>query len=287
MRSRLAVNSYSSKLHLVIVSVSLLCCLTQYGTGIASAQGSGVDYSKFLHASQRHASQSCTSCHERTDNVATPKFPGHRACTGCHLGQFTTPAIPMCLICHTDTGSPKPPLRAFPASFKESFNVNFDHAQHLKGAARPQNGCSGCHTTAISRGSALSIPANLAAHNVCYTCHTPSSKSSDGREIASCGVCHNVRRYSPTSPNARAYRLSFSHAKHGSHERLTCTDCHSVTAAQPQGRQVSSPTAAVHFPGSRGTSCASCHNGKKAFGGDLAFKDCRRCHTSTTFRMGL
>src|SRR5262245_27354269 len=68
----------------------------------ATAQGPDVDYSKFLHNSQRHLSIACTSCHERSDNSSTPRFPGHKACTGCHLGQFTTPAISMCMICHTE-----------------------------------------------------------------------------------------------------------------------------------------------------------------------------------------
>jgi hypothetical protein len=123
---------------------------------LAFLQGPEIDYSKFLHTSQRHSSLACTSCHARTDNSATPRFPGHKACTDCHRGQFTTPAIPMCLICHTDTKSSNPPLKSFPASFNERFNVKFDHAQHMRGSARPQQGCNGCHAPA-NRGVALSI----------------------------------------------------------------------------------------------------------------------------------
>ena len=151
----------------------------------ASAQSPQLDYSKFLHNSQRHSSLACNSCHERTDNSATPRFPGHKACTDCHRSQFTTPQVPMCTICHTDISSGNPPLKNFPASFNEPFNVKFDHAQHATGAARPQRGCAGCHGSPVNRGAGLSIPANLAAHNNCYTCHTPASKSNAGREIAS------------------------------------------------------------------------------------------------------
>jgi c(7)-type cytochrome triheme protein len=251
-------------------------------------QGPDLDYSKFLHSSQRHSSLACTDCHERNaDNSALPGFPGHKQCTGCHLGQFTTPAVPMCLICHTDTSGGKPPLRGFPATFKESFNVRFDHAQHMIASARPQNGCVGCHGTQTSRGFAFSIPATISAHNQCYSCHTPNSKSAGGREIASCGVCHNQTTYSRTATSARAFRYSFSHAKHGPRERLACSECHNITGGLPQSRQVSSPTTAEHFPMSRGTSCVACHNGKRAFGGDLAFKDCRRCHIGASFRMPL
>ena len=253
--------------------------------GAASAQGPQLDYSKFLHNSQRHSSLACNSCHERADNSATPRFPGHKACTDCHRGQFTTPQIPMCSICHTDVSSSNPPLKNFPSSFNESFNVKFDHAQHNTGAARPQRGCAGCHNAPIQRGAGLSIPANIAAHNNCYTCHTPSSKSNAGREIASCGVCHDQKAYRPTSTNARSYRYAFRHTDHDARERLACADCHKLTPGAAQTRQVSSPTAAEQFATTRGMTCLTCHNGKKSFGGDLAFKDCKRCHTGPTFRM--
>jgi hypothetical protein len=251
----------------------------------AAAQGPQLDYSKFLHTSQRHSSLACNSCHERTDNSATPRFPGHKACTDCHRSQFTTPAVPICVICHTDVSGNNPPLRSFPSTFKEPFNVRFDHAQHNTGSARPQRGCAGCHSSPVNRGAGLSIPTQLAAHNNCYTCHTPASKSSAGREIASCGVCHEQKAYRPTTTSARAYRYAFSHADHDAREKLACADCHKLTAGAPQTRQVSSPAAAEHFSTTRSPTCLSCHNGKRSFGGDLAFKDCRRCHSGPTFRM--
>lgn len=249
------------------------------------AQGPELDYSTFKHSSQKHATLACTSCHTRSDNAASPRFPGHKACTDCHLSQFVTPNVPMCSICHVDVNSGNPPLKGFPTRFNEPFNVKFDHAQHNTGAARPANGCVTCHARVGGRAAALSIPAGLSAHNQCYTCHTPNSRSSSGKEIASCGVCHDQKSYSRTSTNARAYRYAFSHAKHGRGQRLDCADCHRLTAGMPQSRQVSSPVASEHFPVSRGMTCLTCHNGKRSFGGDLAFKDCRRCHTATSFRM--
>ena len=250
-----------------------------------SVQGPELDYSTFKHTSQKHASLGCTSCHQRAgDNSIKPTFPGHPACTNCHLAQFVTPAVPMCSICHVDVKSAAPPVKAFPTNFKESFNVKFDHAQHMTGAARPGNGCAACHGKPLNRGAALSIPVGLAAHTQCYTCHTPASRSVRGNEIASCGVCHEARAFGRTSTNARAFRLSFSHAKHGPRQRLECASCHTLTAGSPQGRQVRSPTAAQHFARGNSQSCMSCHNGKRSFGGDLAFKDCQRCHAGATFR---
>jgi Cytochrome c7 and related cytochrome c len=255
------------------------------GLGKANPQGPDLDYSKFIHTSQRHSTLACTSCHVRTDNSAIPRFPGHKACTGCHLGQFVTPAIPMCAICHSDVDSSNPPLKPFPSRFNESFNVKFDHVQHMNGAARPASGCAACHTRLGGRAAALSIPVSMSAHNQCYSCHTPASKSASGKEIASCGVCHDQKGYSRTSTNARAYGYAFSHAKHGRAQRLDCADCHRLSAGLPQSRQVSSPAATEHFPAGRGMACLTCHNGNRSFGGDLNFKDCRRCHSSTTFRM--
>jgi c(7)-type cytochrome triheme protein len=252
----------------------------------APRQSPELDYSTFKHNSQKHASLACNSCHQRGgDNSATPRFPGHKACTGCHVGQFVTPAVPMCVICHTEVSSSNPPLKSFPAKFDESFNVKFDHAQHMIPSARPQSGCAACHNRLGGRAAALSIPASLSAHNQCYSCHTPSSKSASGREIASCGVCHDQKAFSRTATNARSFRFAFSHAKHGPGQRLGCTDCHNLTAGAPQSRQVSSPVPSEHFATARGSTCLTCHNGKRSFGGDLSFKDCKRCHTAATFRM--
>src|SRR6266542_5549476 len=74
----------------------IVCCLLPLS--LVYAQGNDQDYSKFLHTSSRHASIGCNECHRRTDNSSRPSFPGHKACTSCHLTQFTTPTLPMCLI---------------------------------------------------------------------------------------------------------------------------------------------------------------------------------------------
>ncbi|HYP01317.1 MAG TPA: cytochrome c3 family protein [Pyrinomonadaceae bacterium] len=246
-------------------------------------QMSGVDFSKFLHNSPRHASLACASCHSR-DNSTRPTLPGHKACTDCHLPQFVTQNIPMCAICHTDVQSGNPPVKGFPSI--RSFNAKFDHAQHNTGAARPANGCVACHTPAARRAAAMTIPAGFNAHGQCYTCHTPNSQA-NGRDIASCGVCQSLNaRFFRTPTNARAFRASFSHATHGARQRLGCNDCHNLRAGLPQARQVTAPSVAQHFNTVRGQSCMTCHNGRRAFG-DADFNDCKRCHKAQTFRMGI
>jgi c(7)-type cytochrome triheme protein len=248
------------------------------------AQGNDQDYSKFLHTSSKHAAIGCNECHRRADNSSRPSFPGHKACTSCHLTQFTTPTLPMCSICHQSVNGNDPPRKAFPDKFKESFNMKFDHAQHMTGSARPKNGCIGCHSGGLRRGAALSIPAGMGAHDGCYTCHTPNA-TANGRDLASCGVCHATKAYARTPTDSPAYRIGFSHAEHSTRQRLECASCHNYTAGLPQRRQVSSTRAQQHFP-TGNNSCATCHNGRRSFGGDLDFKACRRCHEGSSFRTG-
>lgn len=283
-----AVNSRARQETLVLALIAGVVLTFFVARNLAVAapltQGNDLDYSKFLHSSQRHASVACANCHHRSDNSARPSFPGHKDCTGCHLSQFTTPNVPMCSICHVNVNGNNPPLRAFPDRFKESFNLKFDHAQHLTGAARPKSGCSSCHGSPLRRGVGLSIPNGLSAHNQCYECHTPNAQSK-GRDIAGCSVCHDQKTYARTPTDAAAFRFAFSHAQHSARQRLGCNDCHNYTAGLPQRRQVSSPRAQEHFPAGNNT-CATCHNGRRAFGGDLDFQNCRRCHTGSTFRIG-
>jgi c(7)-type cytochrome triheme protein len=248
-------------------------------------QMNGNDFSRFLHNSPRHASLACAACHKRdASNSTRPNLPGHKACTDCHLPQFVTANQPMCAICHTNVDSQNPPVKGFPSI--RSFNAKFDHAQHNTGAARPANGCVACHSPASRRAAAMTIPAGFNAHGQCYTCHT-SNAQSNGRDIASCGVCHTLSaRYFRTSTNARAFSASFSHATHGPRQRLGCADCHNLRAGLPQSKQVTATLVSQHFNTTRAQSCMTCHNGRRAFG-DSDFNDCRKCHKSQTFRMGV
>lgn len=241
-----------------------------------AAQG---DYANFSHGTPRHSNLACDSCHRRADNSPRPQLPGHKACADCHIPQFMTSGTPFCNICHTSLDSRNPPVKGFPSL--KSFNVRFDHAQHSAGAARPESGCAACHAPA-RRGVALSIPAGLDAHANCYSCHTPQANAG-GRDLGSCAACHAPGGYRRTPAAARAFRVGFSHAAHGPRQRLGCADCHTVRAGLPQGRQVSAPAPTQHFGSPRAQTCMTCHNNRRAFGGD-DFADCKRCHKGQTFR---
>jgi len=232
------------------------------------------DFSKFKHDNPQHARLPCLLCHRRESNSPRPTLPGksgHAPCAGCHAQQFSNSGSPICSICHTNIQAGT--VKAFPRL--QSFNVKFDHARHSAAGAA----CTTCHRQ--NRGGvALSIPAGLNAHTLCFSCHTPQAQS-NGRNISSCSTCHELGRFARTSEKAAAFRVGFSHAQHDASE-LRCADCHRVRAGLPMGRQVIGPVALNHHAPEGSKSCMSCHNGKRAFGGD-DFSVCTRCHTRTTW----
>ena len=233
-----------------------------------------LDYSKYSHSSQYHARLPCLLCHRRDSNASKPNLPGgndHLPCKGCHVQQFVASDGPICTICHTDVKAGS--VKGFPPM--KSFRVKFDHSTHVRTGSAT---CSACHRP--SRGGlALSIPAGFDAHNTCYRCHTPQSKSAE-RDISSCGTCHELGGYSRTPEFAQAYRVNFSHRKH---DDLRCNECHQVRAGMAQRRQVTAPQPLNHHATGRSQSCMSCHNGKRTFGGD-DFSVCKRCHTGAAWR---
>ena len=233
----------------------------------------GLDYSKFQHNSRNHSRLPCLLCHRRDTNAPLPKRPGasnHLPCAGCHAQQFSSSESPICTICHTDVKSGA--LKSFPRL--KSFRMKFEHSLHLK---MGNVSCATCHQPARA-GVAMSIPASFNAHTTCYRCHTPRAQSG-GRDISSCGTCHQLGGYSRTPEFMPAFRVSFSHAKH---QKVTCNECHQVRAGMPQRRQVTTPEPLNHHATGRAQSCITCHDGKRAFGDD-DFTVCKRCHTGTTW----
>ena len=233
----------------------------------------GLDYGKFQHSSQNHARLPCRLCHQRDDNSPRPKRPAgskHLPCAGCHAQQFSSSEGPICTICHTDVKSGA--LKAFPRL--QSFRMTFDHARHQ---SMGRVSCATCHQPARG-GVALSIPAGFNAHITCFRCHTPRAQSG-GRDISSCGTCHELGGYSRTPESAPAFQVSFNHSRH---QKIACTECHQVRPGMPQRRQVTAPEPLNHHATGRGKSCMTCHDGKRAFGGD-DFAVCKRCHTGATW----
>jgi c(7)-type cytochrome triheme protein len=230
------------------------------------------DYSKFDHGSEQHARMPCLVCHTREDNSAQMKFSGHIPCASCHVEHFSNTKHSICSICHTDAESGA--MKNFPTL--ASFSTRFDHGKHL-----PHSNCADCHRPARG-GATFSVPTRANSHTTCFQCHKPEAEF-EGRDLASCSVCHEEGSPGPRRGGIRAQGGNFSHAAHGPRQRLNCNSCHTVQAAMPRGRQVVSPRTAMHFSTGRAQSCATCHDGKRAFGGE-DFASCSRCHTGPSFR---
>jgi c(7)-type cytochrome triheme protein len=81
---------------------------------------------------------------------------------------------------------------------------------------------------------------------------------------------------------AAAIRIGFSHDKHNRNEGLNCNDCHRLRAGA-QSAGVTAPQLLNHHASAGSVSCMSCHNGKRAFGGD-DFSVCNRCHKGSAWR---
>ena len=244
--------------------------------GVTPVAEPQTDFSRFTHTNPQHARLPCLLCHKREDNSPLPvRSTGHTPCSGCHTQQFAYSSSPICTVCHADPQSAA--VKPFPRL--RSFNMTFDHAKHSRGGARPASNCAACHRPEV-RGVALSIPAGFNAHNTCFRCHTPNAQAG-GQDIASCNTCHRLGGYRRTPESAPAFRVNFSHASH-TRRALSCDDCHTVRAGAGQGRQVSTPQPLMHHASARAQSCMSCHNDKRAFGGD-DFSDCKRCHQGNTW----
>ena len=234
------------------------------------------DYSKFQHTTANHARLPCLLCHRREGNSARPAMPGssnHLPCAGCHVKQFADSTNAICTICHSNVQSGT--LKPFPRL--RSFNMRFDHVRHGKMGGVD---CATCHRPSRA-GVAMTIPAGFNAHVTCYRCHGPDAKSGE-RQISSCGVCHELGRRVRAPEMAPAFRLGFSHAKHNQDEGLNCNNCHRARTVVAQRFQVTAPQPLNHHASPGALSCMSCHNGKRAFGGD-DFSACKRCHTLDTW----
>src|SRR5262249_16457009 len=150
-----------------------------------------------------------------------------------------------------------------------------DHARHV---GMGNVSCATCHKP-IRNGVGMTIPSGANAHITCFQCHGPQAKVDD-RDLGSCGVCHRPGPSTRTAQTAAAFRVGFSHAAHNKDEGLTCINCHQIRADARRG--MSAPQPLNHHASKGAFSCMSCHNGKRAFGGD-DFSVCTRCHTKETW----
>jgi len=227
-------------------------------------------FEAFSHKIPEHQQFACNSCHKREGSSLEMGYAGHESCIGCHLNQFTDKDQVICAICHKDTKAAPPTMNAFPVKFIEGFNMKFDHAAHETGKGRPADGCAHCHNPS---GPGQSIPIGITAHSDCYSCHTAES------DIGSCTVCHQLGSYNRTTQSEYNFKAIFRHGDHSARQGVSCNECHNVVAGAQNSRQVTNISILEHRT-TPGNNCLSCHNGRRAFTGNVPsdVNSCIRCH---------
>jgi len=257
---------------LFFAAIVLVVCLPVAGT-IEAAEGqphgfASIDplssasqgITKFDHA--KHTQLKCDQCHVRKVDAITPIMPGHSACISC---QFA-----ICSTCHEGITAVRPPVLTFPE--RQTFGVAFSHKTHATYAGGERRAeCSSCHAVA---GARTTFP----AHRECYECHKAPDQVKAGEKVggASCGECHSTSgNKKPPSQMSKAYNYRFTHQVHAQGQGIACAECHKVLGGAAV--QVSTPQLKEHR-GAAFEGCGACHNGRRAFGGELANNACARCH---------
>lgn len=224
---------------------------------------------KFDHA--KHNQLTCDQCHVRRADAIKPVMPGHRACIACHIKEFTSTQFGICSNCHEGIKAVQPKVLTFPE--RQTFGTEFSHKTHATYVSGEKRGdCSSCHTVA---GARTTFP----AHRECYVCHKAPDQVKAGEKVggASCGECHTATgNKKPPSAMSRAYNYRFTHQVHVQREGIKCAECHDVLLGG-SATQVSLPQLREHRGGGF-KGCGSCHNGRRAFGGELVNNACARCH---------
>ena len=230
----------------------------------SAAQGK----TKFDHT--KHNQLKCDQCHVRRVDAVTPVVPGHSACISCHIKEFTSTQFAICANCHQGITAVRPPVLPFPE--RQTFGVEFSHKTHATYASGEKRAdCSSCHAVA---GARTTFP----AHRECYTCHKTPDQVKAGEKVggASCGECHTTTgNKKQPSTMSKAYNYRFTHQVHTQRAGINCSDCHKVLGES--AAQVSVPQLKEHR-GAVFSGCGSCHNGRRAFSGELDSNACARCH---------
>jgi hypothetical protein len=228
--------------------------------------------SPFNHNRAEHKKIDCTVCHQRTDNEAAPKFPGHSACNDCHQKDFSSATSVLCAGCHKMPVDAQAQMISFPAKLKQLGLKGFSHRQHLNldpgklpaGIATLK--CDSCHR--LDRGAQASFP----KHPECYSCHTHQA----GEKLGECSVCHTDRTLSVKYSPGFGTPTSLYNFKHGAHTgRASCDRCHGLTKATgktsdilqistARGQRHNSTCFACHSR-VRETVCTKCHVGSVPF----------------------
>ena len=215
----------------------------------------------------------CARCHAMRAGLLVGR-PGHAACFGaCHGAAPVAPRrgehfaldtdrLRLCTTCHAEAELAAPYTRAPsvpypPYTIERDFGLAFGHESHAKLA------CTPCHAMAGKR------PAR--PHARCAGCHDGSGKPGRGPAMTACTGCHPTAVGKPEPPELIELHdtvdVAFSHGKHAARggAGAACDTCHAAIRA----------TDDTELPRPTTRACATCHDGRTAFGLTEA---CNRCH---------
>lgn len=248
--------------------------------GIASGEGArttAIGFDHTLHARDVEVSGAtpiaCARCHTEKAGRLVGR-PGHAACFGaCHgpapkaaKQPLDTDRLRMCTNCHAEAAlvPPYPGKLAVaypPYRIDRDFSLVLGHAEHREVA------CTQCHDPVVHRAPA--------PHARCAVCHDGTTQQRFA--MASCENCHPPAVGRPQPPELATVQNTvtalFSHATHATRGGAgkDCMTCHAkirdASAAQ------------IELPRPTVIECASCHDGKHAFGVTTA---CTKCHAAPT-----
>ncbi len=248
---------------------------------------------KFDHTGAAHKEVRCEQCHVRDDQSPAKvgvDFPGHSACSGCHVkedfgqrGAGTIAANPFCGVCHDEqvaTASQDQSVKAVLIGFpdrQDEFGLKggrkgFSHKTHMdrtKMAKQEQSAeCATCH----HQMDATRVRADFPGHKECYGCHIHQA----GQKSGDCGTCHIGSKmavsYSPGMGQALTlYR--FSHSK--AHlKAASCDKCHAMRDAPENPTRVDIAQISTNRGLRHKSMCWTCHKAEKEV-------TCTKCHTGT------
>jgi hypothetical protein len=229
----------------------------------------------FDHNRAEHKKQDCVLCHQRMDNGAEPKLPGHAACIDCHSREYTSESSRLCVVCHKVPLEAVPKPISFPAKLNQfgikefSHRVHSDQTKMPAGTTAPR--CDACH-----RFDSRQLEARFPGHPECYNCHTHQARE----KLAGCESCHTGQATALKFREGAGAATTMYNFKHGAHFKpasigMNCDKCHRVLqiqagAAQSDIQRMATP------PGARHTSaCWSCHVQARE-------PVCTKCHLAGT-----
>jgi hypothetical protein len=183
----------------------------------------------FDHTRNQHKA-TCDTCHLREGNETVTTFPGHQACIGCHIADFTVTQSDLCWTCHKLPLNSNADTRPFPQLSQFGLR-SFSHRDHLNPAKLSKESkvptCEFCHKFDSSENKA-----GFPSHPQCYACHAHEPEAKKG----ACDTCHaapdvSLKYATETGRATTEYRFYHgNHFKVASIQRV-CSKCHTTNPA--------------------------------------------------------